>query len=187
MNIPNTENDIGQIYERYVDSLCTYARNMGFSKEDSMDAIHDVFCKFFADKKSPEQIENIRFYLFKSLKNRLFDIIRTQREFVNINEEYAANPLPFTLEVTIEDDFINKEEQQKLITKVNALLSTLTDRQREIIYLKFMQKYDYKEISILMGISVPACYKLISKTLDKLRGNNPAFFFILLTILKHNC
>ena len=66
--------NIASLYNRYVDDLHTYALYLGFEKEVIMDAIHDVFCKFAASEKLLQDVSDLKFYLFKSLKNRLYDI-----------------------------------------------------------------------------------------------------------------
>ena len=59
----------------------------------------------------------------------------------------------------------------------------LTERQREIIYLRYMQECSYEEIAEIMQISVPACRKLLYRTLLKLKHNNTlVLFYLLLSI-----
>ncbi len=49
------------------------------------------------------------------------------------------------------------------------MLNALTDRQREIIYLRYVQEYDYLQIAELLQISVHGCRKLVSKAILSLR------------------
>jgi len=165
----NTKHDIGSLYTQYVDDLYRYAQNLGFEHYMAMDAIHDVFCKICVNDNLLNEIANIKFYLFRSLKNRLIDIFKSRKEYVGLDTAQITNSLPFTLNFTIEDELINKEEQAKIEKNINGMLNKLTDRQREIIYFKFVQGCNYTEISNLMNITVPACHKLIYKTLNKIR------------------
>lgn len=176
--------DIDSLYNEYIDDLYMYAQNLGFNKQFSMDAIHDVFCKLYVDTDIVANISNTKFYLFRSLKNRLIDIYRSQREFVDYENNSKADSMPFILKVTIEDKLIEDEDRLKLKERVDKILAVLTDRQREIIYLRFMMDYDYEEISQLMDISVPACHNLMSKTIKKLKKENLSLFLLLLTLLK---
>ena len=75
-------NDIASLYNLYVDHLYTYALYLGFDKETIMDAIHDVFCKLAADQKKLHDVSNIKLYLFRALKNRLYDIFDRDRKSV---------------------------------------------------------------------------------------------------------
>lgn len=177
------------IYIKYIDHLYAYALHLGFAEHIVMDAIHDVFYKLCVNSSptSLEKIANVKFYLFRALRNRLIDIQRTNKEYAGIlssNEDIYENML-FRLNVTIEDELIREEDQEEVRRKVENVLNRLTDRQREAIYLRYIQEYSYEEISELMQISVESSRNLISKAVNKLR--EPAFFFpqllLIITIL----
>ncbi|MDD4632380.1 MAG: sigma factor-like helix-turn-helix DNA-binding protein, partial [Proteiniphilum sp.] len=56
--------------------------------------------------------------------------------------------------------------------------NALTDRQREIIYLRYVQEYDYKQIAELLQISVHGCRKLVSKAILSLRERFSVFLIL---------
>ena len=173
-----TEN-IASIYNRYVDDLHTYALYLGFEKEVIMDAIHDVFCKFAANEKLLQDVSNIKFYLFKSLKNRLYDIYKARKEYAELSA-IDLQDAPFNIQVTIEDRLIDKEEQQQIKDQLSEMLDSLTERQREVVYLRYVQEYDYAQISELLNISIHGCRKLLSKAMQNLREKYGAFVFLFL-------
>lgn len=92
-------NDIASLYNLYVDHLYTYALYLGFDKETIMDAIHDVFCKLAADQKKLHDVSNIKLYLFRALKNRLYDIFKTRREYVGLSI-IESQEMPFFIKTT---------------------------------------------------------------------------------------
>lgn len=175
----NKAENIASIYNRYVDDLFTYALYLGFDKESIMDAIHDVFCKLAGDEKKLANISNVKFYLFRSLKNRLYDIYKAQREKVGLAEA-DVREMPFDINVTIEDRLIDQEKRTLIKTQIEQMLSSLTERQREIIYLRYIQEYDYAQIAELLNISVHGCRKLASKAIKNLREKYAPFVFLLL-------
>lgn len=77
--------------------------------------------------------------------------------------------MPFDIQITIEDPLIDREEQQQIEHSVTEMLRSLTERQREIVYLRYIQEYDYEQIAELLHISVHGCRKLLSKAMQKLR------------------
>ena len=94
-----------------------------------------------------------------------------------------TDELPYKIKITVEDEIIAAEEQAEVSQKVDEILSILTERQREIIYLRYMQECSYEEIAEIMQISVPACRKLLYRTLLKLKHNNTlVLFYLLLSI-----
>ena len=159
---------IASIYNLYVNDLFTYALYLGFEKEIVMDAIHDVFCRLAADKNILNEVSNTKFYFFKSLKNRLYDIYKSKREHINLSA-VDSQESPFNIHVTIEDKLINKEEQQRIENQITEMLDSLTERQREIVYLRYVQEYDYPQIAELLNISIHGCRKLLSKAMQTLR------------------
>jgi RNA polymerase sigma factor (sigma-70 family) len=171
--------NIASLYNRYVDDLYTYALYLGFEKGIIMDAIHDVFCKFAADEKLLQDVSNIKFYLFKSLKNRLYDIYKARKEYVELSA-IDLQETPFNIQVTIEERLIGQEEQQQIKNQLAEMLDSLTERQREIVYLRYIQEYDYEQIAQLLNITVHGCRKLLSKAMQNLREKYGALVFLFL-------
>ena len=174
----NTES-IASIYNRYVDDLHTYALYLGFEKGIIMDAIHDVFCKFAADERRLQDVSNLKFYLFKSLKNRLYDLYKMRKEHIELSA-IDLQETPFNIQVTIEERLIGQEEQQQIKNQLAEMLKSLTERQREIVYLRYVQEYDYAQISELLNISVHGCRKLLSKAMQNLREKYGTLIFLFL-------
>ena len=171
--------NIASIYNRYVDDLHTYALYLGFEKGIIMDAIHDVFCKFAADERRLQDVSNLKFYLFKSLKNRLYDLYKMRKEHIELSA-IDLQETPFNIQVTIEERLIGQEEQQQIKNQLAEMLKSLTERQREIVYLRYVQEYDYEQISELLNISVHGCRKLLSKAMQNLREKYGTLIFLFL-------
>ena len=64
------------IYNKYVDLLLQYGRSLGFEKEVLKDAIQDVFVKLYLNRRSLSEVRNLKYYLFRSLKNNLLDMLK---------------------------------------------------------------------------------------------------------------
>ncbi|MDD3061250.1 MAG: sigma-70 family RNA polymerase sigma factor, partial [Massilibacteroides sp.] len=177
--------DIAVIYDKYLDILYSYALHLGFDEQTAMDAIHDVFYKLCINHSSLKEISNLKFYLFRSLRNRLIDIQRTNKEFTGIfqNQENTENNFRFQLHATVEDLLIQQEDAEEIRKKVEAVLNQLTARQREIIYLRYIQEYSYEEIAELLKISVAACRNLVSKSFHKLKTTSlqPVVFLLIIS------
>jgi RNA polymerase sigma factor (sigma-70 family) len=153
--------------------MFTYGCYLGFAREVVKDAIHDIFIKITTDSDKLDDISNIKFYLFRSLKNRLLDIHKNQREYIGLEN---IDEIPFNIQVNVEELMIEQEDQMQIKTGIEQMLNSLTDRQREIIYLRYVQGYDYQQISELLHISVHGCRKLVSKALLNLREKYALLF-----------
>lgn len=165
----NSDSNLTGAYNLYVDDLFIYGTYLGFEREIVKDAIHDVFVKISSDQSILSDIKNIKFYLFKSLKNRLYDIYKRDKKRLALEDLDVNEEMPFKIYVNMEDRFIEEEEREITKSKIEDMLNSLTNRQREIIYLKYIHEYDYKQISELLNISVHGCRKLVSKAINSLR------------------
>lgn len=174
-NSLNNNDPIDILYREYINDLFSYATHLGFDKETCQDAIHDVFFKLCMDQTKLDKIKNPRFYLLRALKNRLLDIHKQKREHIEFSPNDTIEELPFTIHVTIEDKLIQSEEDKQLQELVENMLQVLSNRQREIIYLRYSQGCEYEEIAQLMNISVNSCRKLSHKAITKLKMSSPQF------------
>lgn len=168
------------LYREHVHDLLSYALHLGFDRETSKDAIHDVFYKLCMDQEQLAQIQNVRFYLLRALKNRLLDLYKQKKGVSELSLDSIQEELPFTIRVTVEDELIQSEENEINRKRVENMLQSLSDRQREIIYLRYTHECGYEEIAQLMNISIPSCRKLLYKTLLKLKNYSLPLSWILL-------
>jgi RNA polymerase sigma factor (sigma-70 family) len=176
--------DISSTYKDHLDALYAYALHMGFDEQTTMDAIHDVFYKLCIRHTSIDDLENLRFYLLRSLRNRLIDIRRSQKEYtgLEVDEQEATGDPPFHLQVTVEDEMILEEEKEEIRQKIEKVLSGLTHRQREIIFLRYIHEYSYEEIAAIMQISVESSRNLLSRTITRLKDSHLPVWLILLSL-----
>ncbi|MPN12340.1 hypothetical protein SDC9_159656 [bioreactor metagenome] len=87
--------------------------------------------------------------------------------------------MEFSITTTILDEIINEEDRAIIKQQVDALLLNLTTRQKEAIYLRFIQELGYEEIAEIMDITQHAARKLISRSLKRLRDSEPTLFICL--------
>ncbi|GHV20119.1 DNA-directed RNA polymerase sigma-70 factor [Bacteroidia bacterium] len=163
------------IYNQYADTLLAYGIGLGFEKETVKDAIHDVFLKFYFNRKPLNDIDNLKYYLFRMLKNRLLDILKTT---VNTSD-IGYQELNFSVKTTILDELIGDEDRLALQNKIEKLLNSLTDRQREAIYLRYMQEMSYDEIAGLLKMTPQATRKLIFRAMERMRDLNLVLIYFL--------
>ncbi len=170
------------LYERYANLLLSYGTGLGFGREDIEDAIQEVFCNLYLHHLQVGEIRNLKFYLLRALKNKLLNIYRmTMDTYLAEVEE-----MDFHTEVNILDGLIDEEERKLLKQKVESYLGTLTGRQREAIYLRYMEELDYEEIASLMDMTVPSVRNLVFRAVKQLRDNHLSSFMslIMLSIVK---
>ena len=65
-----------QLYNLHINVLFNYGLKLTIDKELLKDCIHDIFVKLYTKKDELGTIDNLRSYLFISLKNKLCDELR---------------------------------------------------------------------------------------------------------------
>lgn len=165
----NSKNDyeaFSRIYNQYINDLLSYGTSLGIAEETCRDAAHDVFFKIFTEKNRLLSVKNPTSYLFRSFRNQLFNIQKRQSR---LTSDFTGNEPSFATEITILDSIITQEEAENLKKTVENLLNQLTPRQREAIYLRYMQGMEYEEIALLLDMNVNSARRLVSRGIDSLR------------------
>ena len=172
------------LYKAHIDELYSYGLSLGNTEDACMDAIHDVFCTLIAKDIDTERMDNPKFYLFRSMKNRLIDMQKHNRK-ISYNDMGAHT---FRADIDAADNMtISAEERNILISRVKKLMDRLTSTQREAIYLRFMQEMEYDQIAILLKITPESVRKLVHRGVKKMRQHSTDLmgFLIIMYLLKN--
>jgi RNA polymerase sigma factor (sigma-70 family) len=128
--------------------------------------------------KDREKLINIRSphsYIFYSFRNYILKEKRKLQEVAFQKEEQ---------EFGIDNFIIHKETTSHLNNQLNQALKSLTPRQREAIFLRFYEALSFEEVAQIMNISIKATYKLVARSLLKLKDllNHPVLLIIALLL-----
>lgn len=154
------------IYTRYVNSLYAYGKGFELSDNELEDILHDLFLSFLATPGIFAGVKNVKSYLFASLKNRILNILKTPREYSDIHRYEHL----FIAKVDLLDEMIDREEADRRKQQVQSLLKSLTSRQQEAIYLRYMQKLSYDEIAQILRLTSKGARKLVARGIEQMRG-----------------
>lgn len=165
------------IYKVYIQMLFRYGHRFTSDTELIKDCIQDVFTGLYKNRKQLVSPKNIKVYLLISLKNNLLNALYKKDRFTPYNNETVS----FTLGLTVEEQYVNDEQQTNQQKKVQEILNVLTPRQKEIIYYRFIQELSFDEICIMMDMNYQSAQNLIQRSLKKIRDlYGPAEVFLLL-------
>jgi RNA polymerase sigma factor (sigma-70 family) len=164
-------------YEFYINDLYAYGISLGGEREVVKDAIQDIFLKIYFEEKNFSSVDHLKYFLLKSLKNRLYNIYKSKA--VSATTGISEDVLGFSITTTVLDRIIDEEDRTMIRQQIDELLSKLTSRQKEAIYLRFMQEMEYEDIAEIMNITQHAARKLISRSLKRLKDNEPLLFIYL--------
>src|SRR3989338_6638349 len=134
----------GKIIQENLDSLWKLAYMKCQNKDVASDLVQDTCLKAYeAYTKKDEFIESPKRWLSKILLNTYIDYTR-KKHFETVDIE--------SIEVRDKKNFVEETEANIFFKELQEVLNKLKPEQREIVFLKDVDDYSYKEISELLNI-----------------------------------
>lgn len=169
--------EIDKWYENYIDELFAYGIAFGVEKDFVLDAIHDLFLHLFESADKIEILGSPKSYLFSALKNKIITSLRKQANWLSLDEEVEYD---FKIEVDAEALMEDEEERRNYEKEVENLLNLLTNKQREVIYLRFIKALSIQEISEILNITPKSVRKMIYRAIERMQQGKIELLFLLM-------
>lgn len=169
----------------HYESLYNYGNRFTNDAELIKDAIQDLFLILWNKKGSISQPENIKAYLFSSLRRLIHRKIKSNERTQKGSDQldYA-----FNFQVSIELQYIKDESALTVTRRIAQALEKLPPRQKEVVFLKFYQGFDRNEIAQAMDISPQTVSNLLQIALSKLKNDlggsfDPTILYFVIPLL----
>ncbi len=168
-----------QLFDMYAFRLVHFANVFLKNNELSEEAVSDVFFKIWINRKSIAKIERKKSYLYTAVRNTALNYLEKEKKIKAINLEDIKVDL-IVDSICPETALITKELKETIIKAINSL----PPKCKLIYNLAKVEKMKYKEMAIVLNISVKtidnqvaiALKKIaetISKHLDESNRNTP--------------
>ncbi|MET0463689.1 MAG: sigma-70 family RNA polymerase sigma factor [Chitinophagaceae bacterium] len=155
---------LAQLFTAYYPLLIRYGSKICADKGLLEDSIQDLFAEIW-QSKSRSEIQSVQAYLLKALKYKLYKKQRFPHS-TTLNEN---DPGEMLFEVSHDNFMIEQQEDFNKKQRIIDALKKLSNRQREIIYLKIYQELSYEEISDIMNINYQVARNLMSQAIKALK------------------
>jgi len=165
-----------EIYERYMDDIYRFVIRKVWDKETSEDITSQVWIKILnsIDNYSEQSWATFKSWLYCIARNTVTDYYRTKKEHVDIEE---------VIEPGFTTDFGKHIDDVTTLKKVSQYVWELSDKEKEIVFLRVWDDLSYKEISEILGVSVDNCKQIYSRSVKKIQANITLLLMILVCIL----
>ncbi len=172
------------IYRTYFSELYSYGKKFSKDENNVQDCIQELFVELWERREKLSETDAIKPYLYVSLKRKIFQSVKKIRKSTDneLDESY------FDAELAIDQIMIGNETDSETKQNLKNAFSQLSDRQKEILFLKYYSELDYKEISKVMDMNYQSARNLVSRALAKLSKVMMIFILLLfarMTILAH--
>lgn len=154
---------LGIIFMHYYQQLYFYGLKIVPMPDMVKDVIQEMYIKFWEKRERLGDVKNIKSYLLVSLRRELINSVKTQET------DLTEDSIDTGFNISAEDILVSREEDKEISNKLSASMQKLTARQREVIFLRFYNNLDFKELSEVLDLNVQSVRNLLFRSLEKIR------------------
>lgn len=158
---------LATIYRAHAAALLKYGQKFSQDGQLVEDSLQDLFIELWKNRAGLSDTDSIRKYLFVSLRRK---IIRNLNPIKRVASEEPEERL-FQADFAIDEKIIEEEGQIEQKEKLEQAIAQLSERQQEVLYLKYFADMDYPEICEVMNINYQSVRNLAFRALQALREN----------------
>lgn len=170
MNTEKVKKQFITLYNAEADAVFRFCLLRTKSRETALDLTQDTFSRLWSSLIKQVKIENGRAFIFTIARNLLIDHYRRQEPILEsalgVNEDNEDGEF-FNLPAlgTSKNELEQGSEGRLLLSKINDLPADY----REVIYLRFVEGLNPREIAQILGESANLISVRINRGLEKLR------------------
>lgn len=154
------------LYNHYFQSLINYGFRITQNENLIEDAIQEVFISLWNNRTHLPEVSEVKFYLFRSLKNRI--VRQLERDIFDKSEDIDTY-LDFLISISEEQKKIDSEQSDADLETLQKAISHLPLRQQEVINLKYYHDFTLDEIAKLMDVNKQSVSNLLFRSYATLR------------------
>jgi RNA polymerase sigma factor (sigma-70 family) len=158
---------LGQIAQVHYRALYNYGSKFSSDTDFVRDCIQELYLELWERRSYLSETSFIKSYLLKALRHKLIKESKRLRRFqeprlLTFDAEENTHP--------VEETIIENENTRSVLKKLNQIVSGLSKRQQEIIYLRFYQNLENDDISHIMGLGKQSVANLLYRTIKEIKG-----------------
>jgi len=147
--INGDEKSFNKIVQEYQRKIYWHARRMVGNHYDADEITQQVIIVLYNKLKTFRFDSSLKTWIYKITYTRSLNLIKSKKikKFFSLDVDYSLN-------VKADIDIIGNIEDKEKLEKLNSVLQTLPEKQREIFILRHFEELTYEEISKITGKSV---------------------------------
>ncbi|MCF2491607.1 RNA polymerase sigma factor [Dyadobacter sp. CY347] len=161
----------GDLFDLLAKELISYAYKVSMDRALAKDAVQDVFIYIWQHRDSLAKEVDVRFYLYSAVKRATVLQMRAFSLNEPISENSSENPDDSPEAIWVKDETESLRKQ-----RVEKSLKSLSEREREVISLKYFSNLKIREIAVVLKIKEQTVANTLQIALSKLRKH---FIYLL--------
>lgn len=155
------------LYDLHADKLYAYGMMLCQDPDRVKDCIHELFLSFWQNHATLSIPRSGKAYLMVSLRRRIFD--PGPKSVLQTTDIEEVEPGVWSSDQDHEQGWIAAEEETDRLDKLQQAMSRISERQREIIHMKYFQQMEYEDIARIMNLNYQSARNLVTRALMALR------------------
>ena len=165
MNKRQADTLLQQCYSDYRIKLFNYCLSrLDGSREAADDCVQETFIVFYNKLLDGEEFENPRAFLYRTADNYVKR--QKQKEAIELKRNI---PLDDAADIGVTDEYLSRLDLIDYEEIAKILLNLLTDEEKQIYDLRYIQKISVEDISERLGISRPAASMRLMRLRNKIK------------------
>lgn len=146
--------------------MFNYGRKFCRDEELVKDCIQEVFISLWQRRDTAQDILSPKYYFLRAIKNK---VLKALDLYARLNNTHVTGAYDFIDDFSVEQTIVAREMFAENGNRLKSVLSNLSKREKEVVYLKYHQMLDNGQIAQLMNINRQSVYNLLSGAVLKLR------------------
>ncbi len=159
---------LGRIAERYYSTLKHYGLKFSVGEFVVKDCIQDLFLQLWQNRAQINDTSSVKHYLLKGLRTHIFQHIRSSKRMVTQETDWNLEALE---NISGESILIDQEALLSRVRHLQLLMTQLSSREREAIYLHYYQDMSVSEIAEVMQVNRQSVSNFLTRAMSKMRSH----------------
>ena len=139
--------------------LYRMAKSILLEEESAKDSVQDLYLKLWEKKETLHEIEDLKAFSLKVLRNLCLDKLRKRKETETVSEAYEVAGANLLTEI----------EQKDLTKMVKQIINQLPELQKTVVRLRDVEGFEIKEIAYITSTTENAVMANLSRARQKIR------------------
>ena len=154
------------LYQRHYTGLINFGFKVCGDKDLSNDCVIKILLRLWDQRQRLPDVTNVRAYLLTCLRHEIAHELQNSLRNTQKNAAFLQQEV---LQPSYEDVLIGTQSNAELKKKLTRAFEVLTDREKQLLQMKFYDGMDYDEIAAHCGISKRTAYNIIHNALKSLK------------------
>lgn len=154
------------LFLRHYDSLYRYGKYLCPKRSVVDDCLQELFFHLWKQRADLCEVQNVKGYLWISYRRRLMKELKNKR---GRQQQFTSFLDGMKKRSPIDQSIIHQEEGDINRRVLKQVLETLTQREREVLFLKYYDGMSYSEIEEILDIEYQSARNYMYRALKRLR------------------